>query len=273
LAEACPLRAVAQFSGYLDVLCGDDPQATATTPLFCTDAPRALTGMFEVTPTMDSTMSALRRLAFGGDGKPASELFTRDYHAYQTMRNLRDKSLLSVLSLWWIRDELERIRLLFAAESQTLDRLCEFLSMLIDTQHGSFDIADKFNTVIRLGVGTIDGDVRENIRRAKRFQKEHCVPESGAASRAEREFMQQRRKAEAAATIKLEAEQAYDNSRTGRAGARRQYRGGRNVGDEQRRSGQGGSTGSATGNNNANSRQTGGGAGRGAGRGSGRSPP
>ena len=128
---------------------------------------------------MDPVMATLRRLAFGGDGKPTSELFTRDYHAYQTVRNLRDKSLLSVLSLWWIRDEMERIRLLVPAEAEALERVCEYLSMLIDTQHGCFDIADRFNTVIRLGVGAIDGDVRENIRRAKRFQQEHCVPHCG----------------------------------------------------------------------------------------------
>ena len=81
---------------------------------------------------------------------------TRDYHAYQTVRNLRDKSLLSVLSLWWIRDEMERIRLLVPAQAEALERVCEYLSMPLDTQHGCFDIADRFNTVIRLGVGAIE---------------------------------------------------------------------------------------------------------------------
>ena len=270
LAEACPVRAVAQFSGLLDVLCGDDMQSAATVPLFCVDAPRAFTGMFEVTPTMDPTMSNLRRLAFGGDGKPASELFTRDFHAYQTVRNLRDKSLLSVLSLWWLRDELERIRLLLPAEAEAMERMCEFMSMLIDQQYGCFDIADKFNTVIRLGVGTIGGDVREHIRQAKRFQQEHCVPAAGAASRAEREFQETIRRTAAAHAVKMEAERSFD---TGSGRARRQYRGGRNVGDAERRAGSGASTGSGAGSAGDRKTGTGGGGGGGAGRGRGRASP
>jgi hypothetical protein len=225
--------------------------------------------MFEVTPTMDPTMGTLRRLAFGGDGKPASELFSRDYHAYQTTRNLRDKSLLSVLSLWWVRDELERIRLVVPAEAEALERICEYLSMLIDTQYGCFDIADRFNTVIRLGVGAIDGDVRENIRRAKRFQQEHCTPTVGAASRLEREFRENIRKTAATHAIKLEAERTYDAAGSGRGGARRQYRGGRNVTDGDRRAGAGASTSAGAGAKDTRSPR--GGAGGGAGRGSGRS--
>jgi hypothetical protein len=227
--------------------------------------------MFEVSLAMDPTMGTLRRLAFGGEGKPASELFTRDYHAYQTMRNLRDKSLLSVMSLWWIRDEIERVRLALPSEAEALDQCCEFLSILIDSQYGSFDIADKFNTVIRLGVGTIDGDVREQIRRAKRVQQEHCVPNAGAASRAEREFRERMRKTEAAAATKLEAEQSYYSQKNNRGTARRQYRGGRNVPDSDRRSGAGAST--PSGVNTNSTRQPGAGAGRGAGRGSGRRAP
>ena len=272
LAEACNLRAVAQQSGLLDVLCGDDPQSAATVSLFCQDAPRAFTGMFEVTPTMDPVMATLRRLAFGGDGKPTSELFTRDYHAYQTVRNLRDKSLLSVLSLWWIRDEMERIRLLVPAQAEALERVCEYLSMLIDTQHGCFDIADRFNTVIRLGVGAIDGDVRENIRRAKRFQQEHCVPATGAASRLEREFRENIRKTAATHAIKLETERIYSAASSGRGGARRQYRGGRNVSDGDRRSGAGASTSAGAGTKDS-ARSTGTGSGGGAGRGRGRTGP
>jgi hypothetical protein len=188
------------------------------------------------------------------------------------MRNLRDKSLLSVLSLWWLRDEIERIRLVVPAEAEALDQCCEFLSILLDTQYGCFDIADKFNTVIKLGVGTIDGDVREQIRRAKRFQQEHCVPTAGAASLAEREFRERMRKTEAAAATKLEAEQSYYSQKSGRGTARRQYRGGRNVPESDRRSGAGASTAAGV-STNTNTRQSGSGAGRGAGRGSGRASP
>ena len=194
-------------------------------PLFCEGAPRRSTTIFRVTARMDPTMGTLQRLAYGSrDGtNRVSLLQERQMEVYEHLRNLRDRALLGVECLMWIRDMVERMRQLERTDHDGMDDMAEYLSELIDHEWTSHKIADRYNAGIRMQ--TASGSSEANIRAADRFKRKYCTPAaSTAATPEERAFENERREMEA----KFEAKQESEDRRNNRwgGGTRRGNRGG-----------------------------------------------
>jgi hypothetical protein len=143
--------------------------------------------------------------------------------AYEHLRNLRDRALLGVECLMWIRDMVERMRQLERTDHDGMDDMAEYLSELIDHEWTSHKIADRYNAGIRMQ--TASGNSEANIRAADRFKRKYCTPAaSTAVTPEERAFENERREMEA----KFEAKQESEDRRNNRwgGGTRRGNRGG-----------------------------------------------
>jgi hypothetical protein len=174
---------------------------------------------------MDPTMGILQRLAYGSSTgtNRVSLLHERQMETYEHLRNLRDRALMGVQCLVWMRDMVERMRQLERTDFDGMDQLAEYISELIDHDWTSHKIADRYNAAIRMQ--TASGNAEANIRAADRFKRKYCTPTaSTAVSPEERAFEDERRELEA----KFEAKQESEDRRNNRwgGGTRRGNRGG-----------------------------------------------
>jgi hypothetical protein len=222
----------ARDSGLLARLNGvrDGEQHDNTVPLCCEGMPRRSKTLFRVTPRMDPTISTLQRLAYGtaGGTNRVSLLHERQLEVYEHLRVGRDRALLMLECLVWMRDMVERMRQLDHTDFDGMDQLAEMFSECIDLSWGSFKIPDLYLAGIRTGVAA--GSLEANLRAADRFKRTFCTPNASTAlSPEERQFEQERRDMES----KFEAKQESEDRRNHRY-ARRGHRGGAGVNQEQR---------------------------------------
>ena len=224
LDERANLHQMAEVSGLASYAFADEPTQHQTNHYFPPGAPRAATGRFSVTESMDLMVGKLYQAAFSDGKRNARPLFERDFNNYQAFKVIHDKVTLFVLSLWYTRDSLLEVLQMVSVSTPAavppLSRQISYVSILMDHLLGVQEMCGRELDTIRIRVGST-GSPEARVAAASSYHSEHCAPTAIPLSKGGREWLAARTILERKAVMQETAKRAATRTSQRRADGNR----------------------------------------------------